>query len=140
MASELAYLTVPRGLSREVTLYLQSLQKMVMELAGYRKAGKRAVRLAEAIAYINEGKALPEALAGTARHNETVRLGSYNGRPVVIVTGFDLDCSGKVSVHIRNLRPDKDDWLFEAECQCLREDAAIDGSLDYLAIGRRQKA
>lgn len=143
MASDLAYLTVPRGLSREVTLYLQAMQNMVLELAGMRgSGGNRAIRLSEVLDYINSGKALPETLAGSAADGETVRLGAYIARPLVIVTGFELPFrpEGILSARIRNLRNDGGDWIFEAICQCVTDAGTSAGRLEYLAIGRRAYA
>lgn len=142
MAAELACLTVPRGLSREVTLYLQALQNMVMELGGLRGTGARAVRLAEALDWLNSGKALPETFTGFAADGETVRLGAYIARPLVIVAGFELPCrpAGYLAARIKNLRSDGGDWIFEALCRCVTAEGPLSGRLEYLAIGRRQYA
>lgn len=142
MATELPYLTVPRGLTTEVTLYLQAIQDMLLDLAGFRQQSRRAVRLAETLDWINSGKHLPEALSGTARDGETVRLGNYAARPVVIVSGFELGLRDgyEASVRIRNLRSDNGDWIFEAVCRSVSGEETVSGSLDYLAIGRRENA
>lgn len=137
MADDIRSLTVPTGLSREVSAYLQTLQNMVMDLAGYREAGRRAVRQSEANRFINDGKYLPETSSGFAANGETVRLASFIDKPLVFVSGFCLpDGAGAIKVRIKDLRSDFGDWKFESEC-CRYGEEAVGGTLEWVAIGRR---
>lgn len=142
MADDNQYITVPKGLSAEVTAYLQAMQNVVMDLAGYRNVDRRAVRLGEALRMLNEGKLWPEATPGNAKHGETVRLGRYTGKPVVIVCGMEIPCleGGVMSARIRQLRPESEGWVFEAEAVCARGEELACGSLEWLAIGGRPNA
>lgn len=137
MAGEQPYLVVPASLPRDVRLYLQQLQAMVMELAGYREESKRAVRLAEALDFVAGGEFLPTSKRGSARDGETVRLGKYQGDPVVVITGIEIESGGTIKAEIANLRTNYGEWVFEAVCQC-QGDSLKTGKLEYLAVGRRE--
>ena len=66
-----------------------------------------------------------------------MRIGNYMTKPVVIVAGFELPVAaeGAISVRIKDLRLDFGDWKFDASC--FQENGAT-GTLEYMAIGRRQ--
>lgn len=142
MASEYQYINVPKGLAPEVAAYLQTLQNLLMDVAGYRNVERRAVRVSEALRWLNEGRLWPEVMPGTAKHGETARIGKYAGKPLVIVSGFEIPCveGGTMAAKIKNLRPENDGWVFEVEAACAKDGALLPGSLEWLAIGGRNNA
>lgn len=142
MASDRQYITVPEGLAPKVAAYLQTLQNLVMDLAGYRNVERRAVRVNEAVRLLNEGKLWPEAMRGAAKHGETVRIGKYTGKPVVIIAGLEIPCieGGTMTAKIKQLRPENEGWFFEIEAACVNGDTLAPGSLEWLAIGGRGNA
>lgn len=227
MAIERGLPAVPRGLSRELTTYLQALQNVILSLSGLGRGTSqtRAVRVSENTRVVVKGDSqvsadkilpgailsahlatgavtteklaagsviagklaaysvgsanivpgaveslsikdgcittgkiadhavtleklseclLPVCVSGTAAHNETVELGEWLHKPLVIIAGYNVPIGscGELQVEIADLRDEDGQWLFEAKAifEMGIEDGktSYPGQLAWLAMGLRE--
>lgn len=159
---------VPRGLSREMTVYLQALHNVILNMSGLGRGtnGTRSVSTSEihgmvsqycaiVLKQYNTGNAennkpateiFPHILEGVAAHGETVNLGEFPERPLVAATGLEIPIGacGEIRTAISNLRPEDGEWLFDvvAAFEMGEEDGEVfyPGKINWIAIGRKENA